>query len=159
MTTKRKGLSGRVARGMNRLRARAFNSPWLITPRAAPSAPSTFTSSSTWRLVAEPQVFCHPKTKARHYILDKLLAFHLAHGTDPARVLQDLEAALEHLPHTEYSAEAKILRKRQQALALGRGLEAQQLAALLPKVLAKLGASTVVSEKSGAPSPGTPKQA
>ena len=47
MTTKRNGLSGRVARGMKRLRARACSSPWLMTPRAAPSGPSTVTSSST----------------------------------------------------------------------------------------------------------------
>ena len=52
MTTKRNGLSGRVARGMKRLRARECSSPWLITPRAAPSWPSTVTFSSTFRRLA-----------------------------------------------------------------------------------------------------------
>jgi transposase len=112
-----------------------------------------------WRIVAQEQVFCHPKTKVRHYILDKLLAFHLAHGSEPARVTGDLEAALAQLPRSEYSAEAEILKKRHRTLALGRGEVAQQLAELLPKVLAKLGASEVESEESGEPSPQRPKQA
>ena len=54
MTTKRNGLSARVARGMKRLRARACSSPWLITPRAAPSWPSTVTFSSTLRGLPVP---------------------------------------------------------------------------------------------------------
>ena len=50
---------GSVARGMNRLSASAWSSPWLMTPSAAPSTPSTVTSSATRRCVAlRPSAGC-----------------------------------------------------------------------------------------------------
>jgi transposase len=112
-----------------------------------------------WHMVAEANVFCHPKTKTRHYILDKLLTFHLTHDSAATTLLRDLEAALRQLPPTEYPAEATVLEKRLQALALGRSPKARQVSDLLPKVLAQVGGLKVESEKSGAPSPRTPKQA
>ena len=46
---KRNGLSASVARGRNRRSASACSSPWLMTPSAAPSTPSTATPMSTRR--------------------------------------------------------------------------------------------------------------
>ena len=59
---KRNGLSGRVARGTNRLRARECSSPWLITPRAAPATPSTVTSRTTRRRVPSPVSWIRPSS-------------------------------------------------------------------------------------------------
>ena len=43
ITKNRNGLSGDVARGRNKARPSACNSPWLITLSAAPGIPSTVT--------------------------------------------------------------------------------------------------------------------
>jgi hypothetical protein len=112
-----------------------------------------------WHMVAEENVFCHPKIKIRHYILDKLLAFHQAHNSEATTLLRDLVAARTQVPRTEYRAEATRLEKRLQALALGRSPKTRQASDLLPKVLAQLGGPEVESETSGAPSPRRPKQA
>ena len=62
MTMKRNGLSGSVARGMNRLSASACSSPWLITPSAAPATPSTVTSSATRRRLPSPVSWMRPSS-------------------------------------------------------------------------------------------------
>ena len=62
MTMKRNGLSGRVARGTKRLRASECSSPWLMTPRAAPSTPSTVTSRTTRRRVPSPVSWIRPSS-------------------------------------------------------------------------------------------------
>src|SRR5262249_53564564 len=99
------------------------------------------------------QVFCHPQCKERHYILDKLIAFHEEHNPAAAALLRDLEAATAQLPATAYAAEAASLRERLKALTSGRASDPQELASILPKVLARLGVNKVQSKKSGAPGP------
>ena len=47
-----------------------------------------------FQMVAGRQVFRHPCIQGRHYILDKLNAFHREHDTDMAQVLSDLQAAV-----------------------------------------------------------------
>jgi transposase len=106
-----------------------------------------------YQIVAGRQVFCHPQYKERHYILDKLLAFHEEHGSAAAAILADLEAASPHLPRGAYAAEAAPLRERLKALRSGRAGDPQGLAALLPKVLAGLRVRKVRSKESGAPGP------
>jgi hypothetical protein len=59
---KRNGLAGSIARGRNTLSASALTSPWLMTPSAEPSAPSTVTSSSTCRWVADPARRIEPRS-------------------------------------------------------------------------------------------------
>jgi transposase len=106
-----------------------------------------------YQVVAGRQVFCHPQYKDRHYILDKLIAFHEEHGSAAAALLRDLEAAAAQLPVTAYAAEAAPLRERLKALRSGRAGDPQELASILPKILARLGVKKVESRKSGAPGP------
>ncbi len=62
MTRNRKGLSASMARGRKSDKASACSSPWLITPRAAPSTPSTVTSSVTRRRFAAPASLTGPSS-------------------------------------------------------------------------------------------------
>jgi transposase len=106
-----------------------------------------------YQVVAGRQVFCHPQYKERHYILEKLVAFHEEHGSAAGAILRDLEAAAGQLPEAEHAAEAAPLRERLKALASGRAKDPRGLAGLLPKVLARLGGEAVESKQSGAPGP------
>ena len=106
-----------------------------------------------YQLVAGQQVFCHPHYKERHYILEKLIAFHADHGTVATTLQSDLEAACAQLPPTAYSAEAQRLREQLHTLQRGRVHDPQGLADILPKMLARLGTQTVQSKESGASSP------
>ncbi|MBI1913936.1 MAG: transposase [Planctomycetes bacterium] len=54
-----------------------------------------------FHLVAGRQVFRHPCIPGRHYLLDKLNAFHREHDTGRADVLRDRQAALGQLPPRE----------------------------------------------------------
>src|SRR6516165_4310566 len=62
-----------------------------------------------FQIVAGRQVFRHPSIQGRHYILDKLTAFHLAHGTKMPDLLRDLQAAIGQIPRRQYAAEATPL--------------------------------------------------
>ena len=59
-----------------------------------------------FQMVAGRQVFGHPGLQGRHYILDKLNAFHRDHDTGSADLLGDLQAAIAQIPPREYAAEA-----------------------------------------------------
>src|SRR5262249_13155730 len=50
-----------------------------------------------YQMVAGQRVFHHPAIQQRHYILDKLNAFHRAHATGVQQWLADLLAAVEQL--------------------------------------------------------------
>jgi transposase len=106
-----------------------------------------------YQIVAGKKVFCHPQYKDRHYILDKLIAFHEEHRSAAATIRRDLEAATDQLPRAEQAAEAAPLRERLKALTSGRAKDPQGLAAIVPKILARLGAKKVQSKQSGAPGP------
>lgn len=106
-----------------------------------------------YQLVAGQQVFCHPQYEERHYILEKLIAFHAEHDTKAATLLADLEAAYTQLPPSTYSAEAKPLREQLQTLQRDRVHDPQGLADILPKMLTRLGTNKVQSKESGATSP------
>jgi transposase len=106
-----------------------------------------------YQIVAGQKVFCHPQYKERHYILDKLVAFHEEHGTAAAPILRDLEAAVTQLPATAYAAEAAPLRERLKVLRSGRAKDPHGLAGILPKVLAGLGGKKVQFQESGEPGP------
>jgi transposase len=106
-----------------------------------------------YQIVAGQQVFCHPEYNDRHYILNKLIAFPSNHDTPPATLQRDLEAAAAQLPPEARPAEAAPLRERLKALGSGRARDPQDLAHLLPKVLARLGVKPVQSKKSGALGP------
>jgi transposase len=88
-------------------------------------------------LVGGRQLFPHPCRQSDHYLLGKLLAFHLEHRTDPAQVRQDLEAAVQQLPAKARADEAKPLQAYLDELAKRRR-GPQPLADIIPVVLARL---------------------
>jgi hypothetical protein len=102
-----------------------------------------------FQMVAGRQVFRHPCLQARHYILDKLSAFHRGHDTLAPELLRDLQAAIEQLPRTEYQAEAGPLHEELEKIQAGRRRGPQLLGDILPIVLARLGVGVVQSTESG----------
>jgi transposase len=101
------------------------------------------------QMVAGRQVFRHPGIQGRHYILDKLIAFHRAHETAAEAVLADVQAALAHLPAGEQQAEAVPLQKELQRIPEGGRRGPQIPGDILPIVLARLGVKPVESRTSG----------
>jgi transposase len=102
-----------------------------------------------FQMVAGRQVFRHPSIQGRHYILDKLTAFHRDHDTGMAEVLRDLQAAVGHVPPREHAAEARPLQEELQKIQEGRRRGPQLLGDILPLVLARLGVGAVQSVESG----------
>jgi transposase len=106
-------------------------------------------SRIAFQMVAGRQVFRHPAIPGRHYILDKLIAFHRAHDTDMEQVLRDLQAAIGQVPPREYKPEAQPLHEELDRIERGRRHGPQLLGNILPIVLARLQAGVVQSEESG----------
>jgi hypothetical protein len=102
-----------------------------------------------FQMVAGRQVFRHPCIQGRHTLLDKLSAFHVAHGTPVPELLRDLQAAIGHVPLREHAAEAKPLQEELQKIQDGRRRGPQPLADILPIVLARLGVGVIASTESG----------
>jgi transposase len=102
-----------------------------------------------FQMVAGRQVFRHPAIPGRHYILDKLSAFHRAHGSDMPQVLRDLQAASLQVPPREQAAEARPLHEELRKIQQGRRRGPQPLGDILPIVLARLGVGVVQSGESG----------
>jgi transposase len=102
-----------------------------------------------FQMVAGRQVFRHPCIQGRHYILDKLNAFHREHDTGMVDVLRDLQAAIGQLPRRAYAAEARPLAQELRKIQDGRRRGPQVLGDILPIVLARLGVGVVQSTESG----------
>jgi transposase len=102
-----------------------------------------------FQMVAGRQVFRHPGIQGRHYILDKLTAFHRAHDTGMTEVLRDLQAAVGQVPVGEHAAEARPLAEELQKIQDGHRRGPQLLGDILPIVLARLGVGVVQSTESG----------
>jgi transposase len=102
-----------------------------------------------FQMVAGRQVFRHPCIQARHYILDKLSAFHRDHDTGVADVLRDLQATIAQLPQPEHAAEAKPLQDELRKIQESRRRGPQLLGDILPIVLARLGVGVIQSTESG----------
>lgn len=102
-------------------------------------------SRIAYAIVAGRQLFTHDCLQSRHYILDKLNAFHRDHDTPSATALDDLRAAIEQLPKTEYAHEAKPLQDELNRISNGHRRGPQPLGDILPIVLARLGRNTVES--------------
>ena len=100
-------------------------------------------------IVAGRQVFHHPCAQGRHYILDKLTAFHRDHDTPMPELLRDLQAAIGQLPPREYTPEARPLQEELQRIQEGRRRGPQRIGDILPIVLARLGVGAVQSTESG----------
>jgi transposase len=106
-----------------------------------------------YQMVAGRQVFHHPGLQGRHYILDKLTAFHRAHDSPAPELLGALQAAIEQLPRPQYQAEARPLYEELLRIQNGRRRGPQLLGDILPIVLARLGVDAVQSTESGEPHP------
>jgi transposase len=102
-----------------------------------------------FQMVAGRHVFRHPCIQGRHYILDKLTAFHREHDTGMVDVLRDLQAAIGQLPRRAYAAEARPLAQELRKIQDGRRRGPQVLGDILPIVLARLGVGVVQSTESG----------
>jgi transposase len=102
-----------------------------------------------YQIVAGRQVFRHPGLQGRHYVLDKLMAFHRDHDTGAAEHLRDLQAALGQVPEREHRAEAAPLQEELDKIQHGRRRGPQVLGDILPIVLARLGVGGVQSTASG----------
>ena len=106
-------------------------------------------SRIAFQMVAGRRVFRHPSMRERSYILDKLLAFHIAHHTPWLEVRQDLDQSLLHIPAKEHAAEAVPLVDKMHAAGAGRKKGPQPLSEILALVLARLGVGVVTSTPSG----------
>jgi transposase len=126
----------------------ASHDPRLIHTRVA----SRF-ARIAYHIVAGRQVFQHPATRERGYILEKLIAFHQEHDTPMTQVLADLEAAVAQMPATAYAAEAAPLARELKKIRSGGRRGPQPIGTILPAVLARLGASAVQSAASGGATP------
>jgi transposase len=102
-----------------------------------------------FQMVAGRQVFHHPSIQGRHYIIDKLNAFHRDHDTGSVDLLRDLQAAIAQIPAREYAAEAGPLQKELEKIQDGHRRGPQLLGDILPIVLARLGVGAVQSKESG----------
>lgn len=113
-------------------------------------------SRIAFQMVAGRQVFCHPSIKERSYILEKLTVFHREHETSMAQTMADLQAAVEQLPKTAYTAEAEPLVEELQKIHDKRRRGPQLLGDILPIVLARLGVVVVQSQTSREEDPRQP---
>ncbi len=102
-----------------------------------------------YQMVAGRKAFCHPAARERHYILQKLNAFHADHDTDCRTLMRDLQAAVEQLPRDQYQREAQPLQEELQKIQARQRRGPQALADILPIVLARLGIGAVESRESG----------
>lgn len=102
-----------------------------------------------FQMVAGGQVFCHPGMQERHYVLDKLNAFHRKHKTPMGEVLSDLQNAIAQVPQAEHPVEAVPLAEELERIRAGRRRGPQPLADILPMVLARLQGRVLQSQGSG----------
>ena len=99
-------------------------------------------------MVAGGQVFAHPAMRDRHYIVDKLLKFHIEHKTPMPQILADLKAVAEQIPQREHAAEAIPIQQQLTAAPRRRG-ETKRLGEILPEILASLGVGQIEYSPSG----------
>lgn len=89
-------------------------------------------------------LYPHPACQAKHYILDKLMAFHRDCDTPMSLVMQDLEQAARHFPKTLLQEEGAAL-KAQLKQINKRRRGPVTLTSLIPQVLARLGLGEIQS--------------
>ncbi len=102
-----------------------------------------------FQMVAGRKVFRHPCIQGRHYILDKLSAFHRHHDTPIPELLRDLLAAIAQVPQRQHAAEARPLQEELGRIQQGRRRGPQRIGDILPIVLARLGVGVVSLTESG----------
>jgi len=99
-------------------------------------------------MVAGRQIFAHPAMRDRHYIVDKLLKFHIEHKTPMSQILADLKGVAAQIPQREHAAEAIPIQRQLSAAPKRRG-GVKRLGEILPHVLASLGVGQIEYTPSG----------
>lgn len=94
-------------------------------------------SRLAFAMLAGRQIVPHPCCRDPQYVLDKLLAFGLAHQASHAQIREQLHAATEQLPVAARAREADGLRARAAEFQKARRPAVQSIAAVLKEVLAQ----------------------
>lgn len=102
-----------------------------------------------YAMLAGQQIIPHPCCRDPHYILDKLLAFHLEHEATAAQVRECLQAAAAQLPGSAQAREAAKLTSRADEFEQARKPGLQSLGSILREVLANRLGLTVQSAAEG----------
>jgi transposase len=87
-------------------------------------------------MLAGRRIVPHPCCRDPHYILDKLVGFHLEHQAPPRQLREDLAAAAGQLPNEAHRPEADALRVRAVRCERSRSSDVQSLGSVLKEVLA-----------------------
>jgi transposase len=90
-----------------------------------------------YAILASRQLVPHPCCREPHYILDKLLSFHLEHDASAAQLRGALSAAAGQLPDAVAAREAQAVARSADKLACARRPQIQSLGSLVKEVLAK----------------------
>jgi transposase len=106
-----------------------------------------------YQMVAGRQVYRHPSSQHRSFVLHKLTEFHRGHATAMAQVMADLDAAAGQIPRDEHPAEAEPLVAALSQARRARHGGVRMLGEILPEVLARLGVHHVESSPSGEADP------
>jgi transposase len=107
-------------------------------------------SRIAYAIVSAEHILAHPCLQDRHYVLQKLNAFHSEHHTPTATLLDDIRAAVEQLPLPERDAEAKPLQEELQSSKTERRRSGPELLSeIVLIVLARLTGDTVQSKAEG----------
>jgi transposase len=106
-----------------------------------------------YQMVAGRQVYRHPSSQQRGYVLRKLMDFHREHATAMSQVMTDLSAAADQVPRDRHRAEADPLVEVLSQARRARSGGVRLLGEILPEVLAKLGVHRVESSPSGEADP------
>jgi transposase len=102
-----------------------------------------------YRMVAGGQVYRHPSSLQRDYIIQKLIKFYNQHDLHINDTLSALQVAVDHLPADSHPDEARSLTEDQARIAGKHGAGARRLGAILPPVLARLTTHGLESTPSG----------
>jgi transposase len=102
-----------------------------------------------YAMLAGRQIIPHPCCRDPHYILDKLLMFHLEHEANAAQVRNCLQAAAAQLPASAQPREAAKLMNRTDEFQQARKPALQSLSSILREVLARRLGVTVQSAAEG----------
>ena len=104
-----------------------------------------------FQLVSGRQLLRHPGMRGRDAILNKLMRFHLDHGTPMTTLLSNLQEAVTQLPTRSHVEEAvPLVEELKKIQASRRG--PRPIGEILPLVLVRLGVGDVQSEVAREPS-------
>lgn len=106
-------------------------------------------SRLAYLMVAGQCIVPHPCCREPHYILDKLLAFHLDHAATDSQIRDCLSTAAQQLPQEARAGEAQTLQARADKFRAARKPQVQSLGSILKEVLAKRLGMSVQSAAEG----------